>query len=170
MDAGEEEMRGVARPVEADIVSGGKTRRVARTVLSAMAELHHSLSSTTTSMSSLTLPPDSPPASAIPLHYALALYPGFQALDVFGPMDVLNVLSYHYPLSLSIVAKSLDPVSTRSPQGLECKGSTMGQSVVPTHTFADPPKDVDVLVIPGGIGNRLGVDSGGLEAWIEVSF
>ncbi|KAL4955642.1 class I glutamine amidotransferase-like protein [Aspergillus filifer] len=88
-----------------------------------------------------------------PLRIGLLLFPGFQSLDAFGPIDCLNVLSRDHPLTLSILSYTLDPVSTRPPQFPH----RLGQSVVPTHTFANAP-ELDVLLVPGGQGTRL-VDS-----------
>jgi putative intracellular protease/amidase len=33
-------------------------------------------------------------------------------------------------------------------------GSNFSQSIVPTHTFKHPPKDLEVLIVPGGLGSR----------------
>ncbi len=86
-----------------------------------------------------------------PTRFAVALFPGFQALDVFGPLDILNMLSRITPLTFHVLAETLTPVST---QGLGTK-HTISQSVVPTHTFADAPlDDIDVLLVPGGFGTR----------------
>lgn len=61
-------------------------------------------------------------------------------------MEVVNDLSLTQDINLSIIAATLDPVSTVH------KGKhSAGQSVVPTHTFADAPP-LDVLIIPGGWG------------------
>lgn len=104
-------------------------------------------------MSVLQRPESATPDDKVPLSYGLVLYPGFQALDVFGPIDALNCLSFIYPIKLYILAETLDPVSTKSPQGLEHPGSSFSQRIVPTHTFENAPK-VDVLIVPGGVGNR----------------
>ncbi|KAH6892809.1 DJ-1/PfpI family protein [Coprinopsis sp. MPI-PUGE-AT-0042] len=93
-------------------------------------------------------PPGAPPADSVPLNFGLVVYPGFQALDVFGPIDALNVLSMHYPTKLHIVAETLDPVSTKSPQNHECPGSAFSESIVPTHTFTDAPEVVGGTVRP----------------------
>ncbi|KAI6083763.1 class I glutamine amidotransferase-like protein [Hypoxylon rubiginosum] len=85
-----------------------------------------------------------------PTRFAVALFPGFQALDVFGPLDILNLLSKKTPLSLRILAATLDPVSTRT----DTTGHTTSQAVVPTHAFADGVDDVEVLLVPGGFGTR----------------
>ncbi|KAI5867580.1 class I glutamine amidotransferase-like protein [Durotheca rogersii] len=97
-----------------------------------------------------------------PLRFAVALFPGFQALDAFGPLDVLNVLSRRYPISIRVLAATREPVSTRTP----LSGHAAGEAVAPTHTFAEtlaslPPADdgtspdgIDVLIVPGGAGVR----------------
>ncbi|KAL4943364.1 hypothetical protein BDV06DRAFT_139494 [Aspergillus oleicola] len=96
-----------------------------------------------------------------PLRIGLLLFPGFQSLDAFGPIDCLNVLSCDHPLTLSILSHTLDPVSTRPPQSPH----RLGQSVVPTHTFTNAP-ELDVLLVPGGQGTRL-VDSVEIKSAIK---
>jgi transcriptional regulator GlxA family with amidase domain len=85
-----------------------------------------------------------------PTKYAIALYQGFQALDAFGPLDILNLLSLNAGLNLSlhVLAPQKGPVSTLAP------GLTIGQHVVATHSFADIPSDIEVLLVPGGLGTR----------------
>ncbi|SCO90667.1 related to ThiJ/PfpI family protein [Fusarium oxysporum] len=85
-----------------------------------------------------------------PTKYAVALFPGFQALDVFGPLDVLNFTSKRQPLELSLLHTSLDPVSTLE----DDSSGRIGQSVVPTHTYDNAPEDIEVLLVPGGRGSR----------------
>ncbi|KAI1111876.1 class I glutamine amidotransferase-like protein [Nemania sp. NC0429] len=84
-----------------------------------------------------------------PTKYGVVLFPGFQALDVFGPLDALNNLSRTTPLEFVTLAATLDPVSTT----VQAPGR-IGQSVVPTHTFDNCPDDLEVLLVPGGFGNR----------------
>jgi transcriptional regulator GlxA family with amidase domain len=61
-------------------------------------------------------------------------------------MEVINDLSRTQDLTLSIIADTLDSVST------QMKGvHSVGQHILPTHTFADAP-DLDVLIVPGGYG------------------
>ncbi|KAI1408588.1 class I glutamine amidotransferase-like protein [Hypoxylon sp. FL1857] len=85
-----------------------------------------------------------------PTRFAVALFPGFQALDVFGPLDILNMLSKQTPLSLYILSPTLDPVSTKT----SITGHSVGQAVAATHTYADRPNDIEVLLLPGGSGTR----------------
>jgi len=92
--------------------------------------------------------------STVPVRFGMILFPAFTPLDAFGPLDILNVLSASQPLELSIIAQTLDPVSTRSLKP-QAANSNFSESIVPTHTFANPPADLDVLFIPGGPGTRV---------------
>lgn len=89
----------------------------------------------------------------LPSRFGMILFPGFQNIDVFGPLESLFSTSIRMPLNLSMIAYTLDPVSSHIPQQ-ERAGSTFSTTVVPTHTFASPPADLDVLFVPGGLGNR----------------
>ncbi|KAI1922433.1 hypothetical protein LOZ58_006104 [Ophidiomyces ophidiicola] len=93
---------------------------------------------------------------APPVNYAMVLYPGFQALDAFGPLDVLNSLASTENINLFILAPTLEPVSTTPlPRpGLTWNKGCCSQSVVPTHTYDNLPESIDVLLVPGGTGNR----------------
>ncbi|KAI1973677.1 hypothetical protein LOZ53_005569 [Ophidiomyces ophidiicola] len=92
-------------------------------------------------------------SSQPPMYFGMLLFPSFQALDVFGPLDALNLLAATRTLNLSLIAASLDPVSTKSRSKLMNKfNSTFGESVVPTHTFSTAPENLEVLFVPGGIG------------------
>lgn len=85
-----------------------------------------------------------------PTKYAVALFDGFQSLDVFGPLDALNYLSKSTPLELSLLGPTLKPVSTLHNPG----PGRIGQHLVPTHTYAEAPTDIEVLLVPGGLGTR----------------
>ncbi|KAL1645484.1 hypothetical protein SLS58_003793 [Diplodia intermedia] len=89
-----------------------------------------------------------------PVNFGILLFPAFQALDVFGPLDALNILSLSHPMNLALIAETLDPVSTAplSP-AMNRFNSNFSQSVLPTHTHATAPP-LDVLIVPGGLGTR----------------
>ncbi|KAG5636623.1 hypothetical protein H0H81_007391 [Sphagnurus paluster] len=89
-----------------------------------------------------------------PVSFGVLVFPGFQALDVFGPLDAFNTLFFAFgaPLKLSIIAESLDPVSTR-PRTAPPGASDFDESIVPTHTYDTAPP-LDVLIVPGGRGTR----------------
>lgn len=84
-----------------------------------------------------------------PLRVGVVLFPGFQALDVFGPVDCINVLSWSHSVTLALLSSTLEPVTTKSP----LSANAVSQSVVPTHTFATAPS-LDLLLVPGGLGAR----------------
>jgi hypothetical protein len=71
----------------------------------------------------------------VPTKFGLLLYPGFEVLDVFGPVEALNVISrkefqdklcipYVQNVSLSIIAEDLNPISPAMPGDV---GSVLGQ-------------------------------------------
>ncbi|KAF2821863.1 DJ-1/PfpI family protein-like protein [Ophiobolus disseminans] len=93
------------------------------------------------------------PSPTLPSKIAILLFPGFQLLDAAGPLDAFNLLSNQHTLTLYILAATLDPVSTQHWQ-LDEQGSNVAPSIVPTHTFADAPTDIDMLLLPGGMGAR----------------
>ncbi|KAG6827864.1 hypothetical protein H0H92_010162 [Tricholoma furcatifolium] len=93
------------------------------------------------------------PKGPVPVNFGIVVFPGFQALDAFGPLDALNTLSHIFPMNLAILSETLELVSTKNPMGNPL-GSDFGQSISPTHTFASPPP-LDVLLVPGGLGAML---------------
>ncbi|TRM63949.1 class I glutamine amidotransferase-like protein [Schizophyllum amplum] len=94
--------------------------------------------------------------STLPVNFGMVLFPSFQAFDVFGPLDALNVLSMSYPINLYLISSTLDPVSTAPRSaGMNPHNSNFSQALVPTHTFEDAPA-LDVLMVPGGLGTRAG--------------
>lgn len=51
-----------------------------------------------------------------PTHYLLAIFPGYQLLDLAGPLDILNLLSLikdDLPFTLTIIADTLEPVPSK---------------------------------------------------------
>ncbi|KAF5386402.1 hypothetical protein D9757_006650 [Collybiopsis confluens] len=64
------------------------------------------------------------------------------------------MLSRDFPMNLSVIAQTLEPVSTkhRDPS-LNPFRSDFGESIVPTHDLNNAPS-LDVLIIPGGYGLR----------------
>ncbi|KAK2627700.1 hypothetical protein QTJ16_002346 [Diplocarpon rosae] len=90
-----------------------------------------------------------------PSRFGYVLFPGFQALDVFGPLDALNLLSLTTTLNLTLIAATLEPVHTdQMPWLVNAANATFGEAIVPTHTFETAPADLDVLIVPGGLGTR----------------
>jgi putative intracellular protease/amidase len=97
--------------------------------------------------------------SKLPTHFALVVFPQFEVLDAFGPTEILHCLGHPLvyrdasKITLSIVGPSLTPISTGPAEGDPSPvKSRVAQTIVPTHTFDDPPKNIDVLIVPGGFG------------------
>lgn len=95
-----------------------------------------------------------------PENYAFLLLPGFELLDVFAPLDTLQYLAHHHHLNLHLLARTLAPVTTRPPlPNSNPHNSSFWPALTPTATFADALADkseidIDVLVVPGGVGVR----------------
>jgi len=66
---------------------------------------------------------------------AMLLYPGFTALDFVGPQYMFGNLM---GAEIFLVSKTLNPVM-----------SDTKIAIVPNATFADVPKDLDILFVPG---------------------
>ncbi|KAH8903981.1 DJ-1/PfpI family protein [Coniochaeta sp. PMI_546] len=89
-----------------------------------------------------------------PRNYGVLLYRAYDFQDVFGPLEVLSGISNNHQINLFLLAETLDPILTR-PRivAMNPTNSSVYPTVLPTHTFADAP-DLDVLIIPGGMGMR----------------
>jgi putative intracellular protease/amidase len=113
-------------------------------------------------------------AQPIPHKFGLLLYPGFEVLDVFGPLEALNVISrkeferigvpYVPNITLSVITttQALEPVS---PAQAGDVGAVLAQSVTPQYTIYEAPKDLEVLLIPGGMGSSNVSDDA--VAWVS---
>lgn len=91
-------------------------------------------------------PPDHD-MSMFPAHWhgsekiAFLAYPQFTALDLVGPHYMIGSLM---GATTHIVAKSREPVV-----------SDMNLAIVPTATFEECPKDLDIICVPGGTSGTL---------------
>jgi hypothetical protein len=93
------------------------------------------------------------PAGVLPSKIGVIIFPGFQLLDWAGPLDAFDILSNSHTMHLCTIASTLDPIRTQN--HIQSKqGSHFSQTLVPTHTFAAAPDDLNVLLIPGGLGAR----------------
>lgn len=83
----------------------------------------------------------------------VVVFPGFELLDTFGPLEALYGLSGFHKIDLYVIAATLDPVYSGTSNPLVSqKGSHFGVNVVPTHTHDGVPDDLEMILIPGGIG------------------
>ncbi|KAH3914226.1 hypothetical protein HBH56_100510 [Parastagonospora nodorum] len=94
--------------------------------------------------------------TTLPKNWAVALFPSFDPIDVFGTLDPLYYLAFSRQLNLALISETLDPVWVQPPTPSQNhQNSNFWYSVNPTHTYANPPSDIEVLLVPGGGGVRL---------------
>ena len=80
------------------------------------------------------------------------IFPGFELLDVFGPMEMFGLLDKKF--SLEFVAENTGPIPSN--QGLSAHAvKTMDQG-----------SDYDILFVPGGAGTRREVGNARMLDWI----
>ncbi len=86
---------------------------------------------------------------------AIPIYDRFAALDAVGPYEVLSRLP---GAKVTFLADKPGPVQTE----------TKMLSIVAEASFADLPQP-EVLVVPGGLGNRDMLEESGLVDWIRTA-
>ncbi|SPN96499.1 uncharacterized protein DNG_00027 [Cephalotrichum gorgonifer] len=89
----------------------------------------------------------------------IVVFPGWEPLDVFGPLELFFSISVAHKLVLSVIAAETGLVSAGVPPHLMKPGEPpmdVGYMLQPkieaTHTFANAPA-LDIILIPGGLGN-----------------
>ncbi|PGH08211.1 hypothetical protein GX51_01365 [Blastomyces parvus] len=101
------------------------------------------------------------------------VFPGWQPLDVFGPMELLFSLSLtsKAKMTLSVISKTTGPISSRVPKfrgaapgEIKDLHHLIGPSIEATHTYLNAPA-IDVLFVPGGLGT-IPLDQTN-DTWVE---
>src|SRR5262249_49792683 len=82
----------------------------------------------------------------------VVLYPEFELLDVFGPLEMFGNLPG--VVDVTMVAQQQGAVA-----------SAQGPSVVAESGFSDCPH-LDLILVPGGIGSRTEVDNPVILDWL----
>jgi transcriptional regulator GlxA family with amidase domain len=90
---------------------------------------------------------------AEPLVVGVVLFPDFELLDVFGPLEILGHLKDHFRILM--VGPDAEPVA-----------SVQGPRTVADHGRDDAPA-LDVLLVPGGLGTRREVENAALLDWLR---
>jgi len=91
------------------------------------------------------------PINTLPKKFGLLLYEGFEVLDVFGPLEALNVISFpkfiHHidGITLKIIAEEIGLIAA----GPAPDGVSISQKVMAEYSIRGVT-DLDVLIIPGG--------------------
>lgn len=84
-------------------------------------------------------------AISAPRRLGAIVYPGFELLDLFGPLEMFTALG-RAQLEVAVVAERKGPVSA----GTVADGP-IGLNIVADYDFDDAPK-LDLVLVPGGIG------------------
>jgi transcriptional regulator GlxA family with amidase domain len=85
---------------------------------------------------------------------SVVLFEGFELLDVFGPLQILGMAKRAFAIEL--VGPQAGPVA-----------SSGGPSVVADVAYADAPTP-DIVLVPGGIGNRPLLEDEAFLAWLQA--
>jgi transcriptional regulator GlxA family with amidase domain len=91
--------------------------------------------------------------------YGLLIFDGAEELDFMGPWEVFTASSLlrDNADTAVLIAEGMDPV--------RC---SKGMRVLPDHTTAEHP-ELDVLLVPGGMGTRREVSNPALMGWIGAT-
>jgi transcriptional regulator GlxA family with amidase domain len=84
---------------------------------------------------------------------AALVFPGFQTLDFFGPIEMLG--GFRDDIAITVVAAGRDPVESRH-----------GQRIGVDRVLSDG-SDYDLLFVPGGDGALVAAQDAGLIPWIR---
>jgi transcriptional regulator GlxA family with amidase domain len=87
-------------------------------------------------------------------HVGVVLFPGFELLDVFGPLEMFGVLADEFDIVM------IGPTSGEVM-------SAQGPRVVAQSSYNDAPT-VDIVLVPGGIGTRALVKDEGFLEWLKA--
>lgn len=82
----------------------------------------------------------------------VVLFPGFELLDVFGPLEAFGMLSETF--AITMIAETAGPVA-----------SAQGPKALAEFGFADAPT-LDIILVPGGIGTRTEIENRVLLDWL----
>jgi putative intracellular protease/amidase len=85
----------------------------------------------------------SPPLTS----FGYILYQGFDTLDVMGPLEAFQTLGRQAAVDMIFIGETMNAVSPK-PVSMTLPGDVW-QSVLPTHTYATAPKNLEVLFVPG---------------------
>jgi len=96
-----------------------------------------------------------------PLHLGIVLYPGFEPLDVFGPLEMfMNVGSERLRIHMIAEQAGLVPSSTGG------YASSIAPKVEASVSLADAPA-LDIIMVPGGFGTLQQLQNQTLLAWLR---
>ncbi len=83
----------------------------------------------------------------------IILYPGFEVLDVYGPLEMW---AYVPDYKIVMIAEEAGPVM-----------SAQGVATIATHSFETAPQ-LDIIMVPGGTGSRQQLENQTFLDYLEV--
>jgi transcriptional regulator GlxA family with amidase domain len=95
-----------------------------------------------------------------PIRLGVLLYPDFELLDVFGPVEMFTMLG-KAGAQIAMIAAQPGPV--RSAMGAD---GPLGPRVLADHGYADAPP-LDILLVPGGFGTIPALEDPALIGFIR---
>lgn len=98
----------------------------------------------------------SEPVESAAKRLGVLLFPGFELLDVFGPLEMFGVLRHFGEVSVEITIVAKEAGAVTSDPGLE---------VLADSGYADCPP-LDMILVPGGLGTREAVSDQALVTWL----
>lgn len=84
----------------------------------------------------------------------VVLFPGFELLDVFGPLEMYGTAKEHFDIRM--ISENGQDVESRQ-----------GPKSVANHAFSDTVF-YDILLVPGGQGTRREVDNEVMLSWLKT--
>ncbi|WP_439102841.1 DJ-1/PfpI family protein [Congregibacter sp.] len=96
-----------------------------------------------------------------PLQLGAVLYPGFEMLDYFGPLEMFSVLGSSL-ITINTVAEHSGPVAS----AIGSEGA-VGPKVVADYGFDDAPA-FDMLLVPGGSGTLTELENPAMLDFLRV--
>ncbi|CAI6336902.1 unnamed protein product [Periconia digitata] len=88
------------------------------------------------------------------LNVGFLIFPGYEPLDIYGPLEILYLLQGSANISVSTISYEAGPVSAVVPTLAHLK---VAPQTIATHSLADAPA-LDVLIAPGGRGVNYALD------------
>ncbi len=95
----------------------------------------------------------------------LVVFPNAEELDFVGPWEVFTMAKQTLGPAAEAAAPATDLGVVLIAQTLEPVRCAKGLRVLPDHTFDDAP-ELDVVVVPGGIGTRSEAENPVLLDWL----
>lgn len=88
------------------------------------------------------------------------LYPGFELLDMFGPLEMFSMIAQD-PVEILMLAEGDEPVAAAMGEAIG-----VGPRVAPDGRFDDAPP-VDILLVPGGFGTLPELDNPAMLQFLQ---